>query len=946
MLMPAHSAQALADQLTEDANAPTGAWSAARRLEVAWALKEICYAAWNSAPDRAQRAAGALRGLCRDAGAGTEAAAHAEVHALADWTEGIAQLTRAQLTAAVACFDAAARAFRTLGQTRHAALTQVPKIMALSMLGQHTAAAECAQITQRCFVAEGDALAAAKVSLNLGSLHMLRDAYADAARHYREAAVYFARAGDREHSVAADVGLADALTALGDFDESLRTYARARMRAQAHGLAVLEAHVEESVALLQLVRGRYHEALAGLERARRSYERLAMPQRLAVAEKQLADAYLELNLLPEAQALFDTALATFDTLGLRDEQAWTITQRGRTLALLGQVAGAGDAFADAAQRFAQQRNVVGGASVALARAELALAGDDVPAALLAAEQAAAAFAAEGRTDAQLRAELVTAEARLREGDPLRARALFDATLERAVALQLVSVQMRCWTGKGLAARLSGDTPAARLALETAVELFEDQRAALPDGALRSAFLADHLRPFRELLRLDLQAHDAAAQQAPIAAAVLDQLERVRARAMGEQLSHGEAAHDDERTPALRVRLNWLIRRVRRLHDEGQPSTLLAEELRGTERELLERVRRRRLASPLVRAAAGAAETPVTAALCGLLGADDALVEYGVLDDELFACIVTRTGVVLQRRMASWQQVRAALRSARFQVETLRHGVAPMARHLDTLARRMDARLAQLHALIWAPLAERVAHCTRILVVPHGPLGSLPFGALHADGHFLAQQHQLAVVPSARLALQGLQRAPGLPARALVVGESSRLPHAGVEARHVASLFDGATVLAGEDATLEQLRRHVGAADVLHLACHAQFRTDNPRFSALHLLDGALTAEAAEALPLQAGICVLSACETALAEYGDADDMVGLVRSFMVGGAARVLASLWPIDDAVTAEYMAHFYGALRGGATPSAAVQRAQAAVRERHPHPFYWSAFTLYGGW
>jgi CHAT domain-containing protein len=75
-------------------------------------------------------------------------------------------------------------------------------------------------------------------------------------------------------------------------------------------------------------------------------------------------------------------------------------------------------------------------------------------------------------------------------------------------------------------------------------------------------------------------------------------------------------------------------------------------------------------------------------------------------------------------------------------------------------------------------------------------------------------------------------------------------------------------------------------------------------------------------------------------------MVGLVRSFMVGGAARVLASLWPVDDAVTAEYMAHFYRALRGGATPSAAVQQAQAAVREHHPHPYYWSAFTLYGGW
>jgi CHAT domain-containing protein len=71
-----------------------------------------------------------------------------------------------------------------------------------------------------------------------------------------------------------------------------------------------------------------------------------------------------------------------------------------------------------------------------------------------------------------------------------------------------------------------------------------------------------------------------------------------------------------------------------------------------------------------------------------------------------------------------------------------------------------------------------------------------------------------------------------------------------------------------------------------------------------------------------------------------------VRSFMVGGAARVLASLWPIDDAVTADFMAQFYRALRAGAAPAAAVQRAQAELRARHAHPYYWSAFTLYGGW
>ncbi len=943
--MPVGSAQSLAEQLTDNANAPTGDWCESKRQGVAWALKDICYAAWNSAPDRAVRAAGALRGLCRDAPA-PDAASHGEIEALAEWTEGIAQLTRAQMKAAVACFDAAARRFRALGQLRHAALTQVPKIMALSMLGEHAAATECAEITQRSFVAEGDLLAAAKVSLNLGSLHMLRDAYSRAARHYREAAVHFARMGDREHSVMADVGLADALTSLGDFDESLRIYARARMRAQAHGLAVLEAIVDESVALLQLVRGQYRDALAGMENARRRYEQLEMPQQLAIAEKQLADAYLELRLLPEALALFDTALRTFDTLGLHNEQAWTIAQRGRTLALLGRTQAAGDAFADAALRFSTQQNTVGTAWVTLARAELALAGGDMAAAVLAAEHAAAAFAGQGRADAQARAEVVVAEATFRQGDVPRARALFDATLERATASQLVAVQVRCWTGKGLAAMAMADQPAARLALETAVELFEDQRAALPDTDLRSAFLTDHLRPFRELLRLDLLAQDGAEDAAGAASQVLCQLERVRARAMDEQLAAGQATHDDARAPVLRTRLNWLVRRVQRQNDEGEPSAVLTDELRATERELLERVRRQRIGGPLVRTHALPAAGLRVDVLQRQLGVGDALVEYGVLDDELFACIVTRDGVALQRHMASWQQVRAALRSARFQVETLRHGAAPVARHLPSLAQRMNARLAQLHQLVWAPLADRVAAHSRLLIVPHGPLASLPFAALQQHGRCLSEQYQLAVAPSARLALQGLQRQPLPPAQALVVGESSRLAHAAHEACGVAALFEQSTALIGADATLERLRQHIGEAEVVHLACHAQFRSDNPRFSALHLLDGALTAEATESLPLKAGVVVLSACETGLADYGEADDMVGLVRSFMVGGAARVLASLWPIDDAVTADFMAQFYRALRAGAAPAAAVQRAQAELRARHAHPYYWSAFTLYGGW
>ena len=288
----------------------------------------------------------------------------------------------------------------------------------------------------------------------------------------------------------------------------------------------------------------------------------------------------------------------------------------------------------------------------------------------------------------------------------------------------------------------------------------------------------------------------------------------------------------------------------------------------------------------------------------------------------------------------------ALRAARFQIDTLRHGAAPVRDHLARLTTRTQLRMGRLHALVWAPLAAALRHCRQVLVVPHAQLGLLPFAALHDGACFLAQRCELAVAPSARLALRGLLRRPVRPRQAVVLGESSRLPHAAHEAHFVAGLFPRGRAFVGAQATLDTLRAQAGSADVLHLACHGQFRSDNPMFSALHLHDGALTVELAEALNLRPGIVVLSACETGLAELGSGDEMVGLVRAFLVAGAARVLASLWPVDDEVTAAFMASFYAALCCGQTPAAALQLAQTEVMRQHPHPFYWAAFTLHGGW
>jgi CHAT domain-containing protein len=405
-------------------------------------------------------------------------------------------------------------------------------------------------------------------------------------------------------------------------------------------------------------------------------------------------------------------------------------------------------------------------------------------------------------------------------------------------------------------------------------------------------------------------------------------------------------------------LNWLYHRIQRLQEEDAESPRLSEEVRRTEHALLERGRRQRLS-----AAGGTGPAPdggspgqggspdgdvaaLRSALQAALQPGDALVEFGALDDELFACVVRADGTQLRRRLASWTEVLQTLRSTLFQLETLRHGAAPVSQHLERLQARAQARLMQLHAKVWAPLSDLLATCRRVMVVPHAQLGALPFAALHDGELALGQRHQLAIAPSARAALRGLARQPAPALQVLVLAESSRLPHAAAEAQVVAGCFERGEVHQGSQATLAVLQARAPTADVLHLACHGQFRGDNPRFSALHLHDAVLTVEDAERLGLQPCTVVLSACETGLSEGGSGNEMVGLVRAFMVAGAARVVASLWPVDDAVTAGFMRSFHAALAGGCSPAVALQQAQAHTRLLHPHPAYWAAFTVFGGW
>jgi CHAT domain-containing protein/Tfp pilus assembly protein PilF len=143
---------------------------------------------------------------------------------------------------------------------------------------------------------------------------------------------------------------------------------------------------------------------------------------------------------------------------------------------------------------------------------------------------------------------------------------------------------------------------------------------------------------------------------------------------------------------------------------------------------------------------------------------------------------------------------------------------------------------------------------------------------------------------------------------------------------------------------------------VHFATHALLNTRHPELSGivLSLVDangkdqnGFLLANEIYNLNLPAELVVLSGCRTGLGKEIKGEGIVNLTRSFMYAGAARVMVSLWDVNDRSTAELMTHFYrGALGRNLAPASALRSAQItmAKSDRWRAPYYWASFVLQG--
>jgi CHAT domain-containing protein len=916
-------------------------------VQLAWALKSLYDREESTDPARASQVAVALAALAN-------VTQDIEVSAIAAWTEGMVALDDGQIEASMTRLDHSEAQFLALGQSMAAASTQVSKFRALAMHGQFEEALQCGRRARDVFLLHNDLLSTGKIEQSLGNLQFLLDQYVKAEQHYRAARELYEMADDPKQLAQIDNCLATTLTSQHRFREAEIIYERALTLAEQTGLEITVAEIETNQGCLALFQGHYDRALDYLERSRRRYAALGMPHQSAIADQELADAYLELNLVPEAAAIYERVTSIFSSLGMQAEQARALANHARACAAVGRLHDARPLLEEAHASYEVAGNVVGQAMTRLIEAQVHYAERDYGAAAAAAAETEAPLA-----DVHAWGRLLLA--RWLQGDAARAQGKFDEaetllkdTLRDAQQWSVLHLIQQCHTSLGLVAQARGDMSGAETAFKHAIASIEETRAPLPAEEFRTAFMANKLIPYTEMVRLCLM--DGSPSRV---AEALGYIERARSRALLDLL-HGAVLasphpHDEfeaqlhARLDALREELNWFYSQINQpdsdIYSRG-PAMMMETENEVREREtaiseIMLQLRQRN------RGSSAQAEMFDSAALQNDLGVETALVEYFSLDDQLLAFVVTGEGIEVVKLPGTEDMVETALRQFHFQLGTLRHGAESIRDHLPELMARARHHLCTLYDYLMSPI-EGLLGTRRLVVVPHRVLHYVPFHALYDGSSYLIERREVCCVPSAAV-LHHCLSMPRYPIHyATLLGVSDlRNPRAREEVLGLGGLFREGITLLDAQATRASLFEYSLDAHVLHLACHGNFRLDNPLFSSLQLADGWLTVRDVYQLRLDCcELVTLSACETGVNILAPGDEWIGLARGFFSAGAPSLLVSQWVVDDEATALLMIDFYSHLQTGAGPAAALRKAQCRLLKEKPHPYFWAPFIVLGRW
>lgn len=741
------------------------------------------------------------------------------------------------------------------------------------------------------------------LALQAAVMHQNAGRLAEASAIYRRAL----RRGDLPVDVRAkmanNLGMLEAQR--GRYDIALVWTGQARSLAPRVGPAVT-AYFAEGEADVLAHAGRLPESLRLFEEAERLYELAGLP--VAELHAEAADALLGLRLLPEARVAADHAVREFAAGDVPLMQAEAQLKVARVALHAGDLEDAREAADVALAIFRRQRRTGWAACAAVVGVE-ALTGsaaatrDDV----VRARRAAATLARLGMTAEAVDAHLTAGRAAVALGRTAWAVAAFERADELARGAAVLT-RLRGRLAAASAATLRSDSKGVAQHCRRGLADLDRHRGKLGSTELRVLASAHGV----ELGQLALRSLRSSSSPAKVFA----WLERHRAAALTSVQAMPVQGFVEE------------FEQLRSMTAELGSSDGASETLAASHAALEQRLRRLTWSSTAAGGTSGGlTSTPELQALLG----DRVLVEYGILDGEVFAALVG-DGRIDVTTVASTAAVRGELDKLAFSVRRLlRSTGAPVRPASLAMAREQVDRLRRL---LIDPLGLEPDR--ELVVVPVDFLQGVPWSALvdvpvslSPSGHFWATA-RLRPRPTSQRTL--LAAGPGLHG-------------AHEEVRRLADLYDRSDVLLPPESTVARVAASLEDATTAHFACHGVIRADNPMFSGLVLSDGHLTVQEMELRGLAPHRVVLAACDAAADVTYSGGELLGFVSALIARGTAGVLGSLRLVPDEATGSLMLRVHERLGRDATLAAALHGARGELDLDDASDFVnWCGFAAYG--
>lgn len=595
------------------------------------------------------------------------------------------------------------------------------------------------------------------------------------------------------------------------------------------------------------------------------------------------------------------------------------------------------------------------------------------------------------------------------GEKVIARKFYDAALDRTQTIGDREAESLTLYNLAVLERSRNGVREAQALIERSLRIVESLTTAAGARELRASYFATVHQQYEFYIDLLMQL-DGQDGSAGFASLALQASERSRARSLLEMLGESGADIRQGVDPKLldyeknvKAKLRSAIQN--RMTAFNQPNSKqkiddLQREIIGLTAEYEQIAGEIRQRSPQY----AALTQPVSLTrkqIQELLDEDTVMVEYALGDQRSFAWTISRDSIE-----SYWLPGRAVLEKL---VRVVYEGLTKDPR--DTARTRTEdysAAMENLSKVLLEPLAKHRSK-KRLVVVADGALQYIPFSTLQLSNDTrLIANYEIVNLPSAsalavqRNALKDRKAAPQLLAviaDPVFESDDSRLANAR-STRNAPAARQGH---AQDVSKLGRTLRNVGSGDLhrlplsereadalyslippekgmkaigfnasrktvtgdqlinyrmVHFATHGLVDNEVPELSGIvlsmfdkngHRQDGFIQLYEIYNLKLAADLVVLSACQTALGKDIKGEGIVSLTRGFMHAGSPRVVASLWNVDDAATADLMSRFYRQMIvNGLRPAAALRVAQLelAKERRYQSPFFWAGFIIQGEW